>query len=677
MKKLLFIPFLFLIHYSFSQAPDTLRVGSGITKVTVFSKGAQVTRKGKVRLQKGKKMLLMEGLPTAAYSGSFRVQGIPNCTILSVKHQFTEPEFQTKEPQEKALKAKIKAVEVAIKEINNKINVFDQEEKLLQTNSSLGSEARGVTIAEIREAADFFRLRLNEIKASRLKLETELETQNNARQELVNTLNNLGREDRKSYSELLLVVECSKSIDTAVEFTYYVPNAGWNPLYDFRVEDISKPLLIDYNANVFQSTGEDWKNVKLMLSTADPSQSGKLPVMRSWYLGGDNISSVPEPVTDLPEGAGIIKGCIRDKESREPVPFCNIVLERDGIMKMGTTSDMDGNYILRPVDPGKYDVKVSFVGYKPYKAVGVTLRPGEISPLDLEIESTAVEIGSYEVTDYKVPRLERDRTSRGQSVSSQEMAKLPANDGFYSGTVAGANSIRKSQGYSIIDSQPMELPAQKEVVTNYFSSSLRATITNLEYEIDQPYTIQADGEDYTVKIKQSSVPVEYEYHAIPKMDKDVFLTALVPDWSGLSLLPGKVSIYYQGTYSGESKIDSKLESDTLMLSLGRDNNVTVSREGNKEKNDKRLIGSMVKEDVGWNITVRNNKNVDIRIIVEDQYPLSVRKSIEVEVPEIKDAIVDALTGSLRWEVKLGPSEKKVLSYSYSVKYPRYEKLDLK
>jgi hypothetical protein len=46
--------------------------------------------------------------------------------------------------------------------------------------------------------------------------------------------------------------------------------------------------------------------------------------------GRDNISSVPEPVTDLPEGAGIIKGCIRDKENREPVPFCNIVLERDG-----------------------------------------------------------------------------------------------------------------------------------------------------------------------------------------------------------------------------------------------------------------------------------------------------------------------------------------------------------
>jgi hypothetical protein len=55
------------------------------------------------------------------------------------------------------------------------------------------------------------------------------------------------------------MVECSRSIDTAVEFTYYVPNAGWNPLYDFRVDNISKPLLIDYNAMCFQSTGEDWK----------------------------------------------------------------------------------------------------------------------------------------------------------------------------------------------------------------------------------------------------------------------------------------------------------------------------------------------------------------------------------------------------------------------------------
>lgn len=397
MKKLLLFAAMLLMIQSYAQNADTLLVTSTVTKVTVFSKGAQVTRKGKVKLQKGKKLLLMGGLPTTLSAGSVQVQGIPFCTTLSVKHQLTEPKYVSKEPKEKALRDKIKVLDLNIKELNNKINVFDQEEKLLLANSKLGSETKGATIAEIREAADFYRLRLNEIKASKLKLETELEANTATRQELYNAINKLAREDQKqSYSEMLVLVDCKKTADTVVEFSYYVPNAGWSPLYDFRVDDVSKPLLIDYNANVFQSSGEEWKNVKLKLSTANPSLSGKLPVMDTWYLGAAATALLS---TDVTGEDGALKGMVRDNSTKEPIPFCNIILEQDGRQKMGCTSDMDGNYSFRPVSPGKYDLKASFVGYKPTLIRGVVIRSARIEFLDIAMEATSVELQSYEVLD--------------------------------------------------------------------------------------------------------------------------------------------------------------------------------------------------------------------------------------------------------------------------------------
>lgn len=160
------------------------------------------------------------------------------------------------------------------------------------------------------------------------------------------------------------------------------------------MDDVSKPLLIDYDANVFQSSGEEWKNVKLKLSTANPSLSGKLPVMDTWYLGAAATALLSTDVTGEDEA---LKGMVRDNSTKEPIPFCNIILEQDGRQKMGCTSDMDGNYSFRPVSPGKYDLKASFVGYKPTLIRGVVIRSARIEFLDIAMEATSVELQSYEV----------------------------------------------------------------------------------------------------------------------------------------------------------------------------------------------------------------------------------------------------------------------------------------
>lgn len=177
-------------------------------------------------------------------------------------------------------------------------------------------------------------------------------------------------------------------------------------------------------------------------------------------------------------------------------------------------------------------------------------------------------------------------------------------------------------------------------------------------------------------MKDVSVPAKYVYHAVPKLDEDAFLTAELTGWAALNLLPGKSNIYYQGTYIGESKIETEKASDTLSISLGRDRNIVVKREGNKELFDKRVVGNYIKETVGWNITVRNNKDAKINIVIEDQFPISERKSIEVDRLDYSGAKLNDKTGKLLWEIELNANEKKDLKFNYLVKYPKFSNIKL-
>ncbi len=69
-------------------------------------------------------------------------------------------------------------------------------------------------------------------------------------------------------------------------------------------------------------------------------------------------------------GTGSLKGKITDKKSGEPLPFVNIVVESSGTQVTGGATDFDGDYFIKPIDPGTYDVVVSYVGYQPYKQTG-------------------------------------------------------------------------------------------------------------------------------------------------------------------------------------------------------------------------------------------------------------------------------------------------------------------
>ncbi|MCB0805179.1 MAG: carboxypeptidase-like regulatory domain-containing protein [Bacteroidales bacterium] len=123
--------------------------------------------------------------------------------------------------------------------------------------------------------------------------------------------------------------------------------------------------------------------------------------------------------------SGSLKGKILDKETREPIAFANVVLEVGGTMSGGATSDFDGNYIIKPVQPGTYDLKATYVGYKTVVVTGLIIKADQITFYDVEMESTSQQLEEIVVTSYKIPLIDKDKTVSGGSVTAEDIKKMP------------------------------------------------------------------------------------------------------------------------------------------------------------------------------------------------------------------------------------------------------------
>jgi uncharacterized protein (TIGR02231 family) len=215
-----------------------------------------------------------------------------------------------------------------------------------------------------------------------------------------------------------------------------------------------------------------------------------------------------------------------------------------------------------------------------------------------------------------------------------------------------------------------------EEVADYAAVEQVERTTFTEFAIKLPQTIASDGKPYVVNIADYELPADYVYYAAPKLDKNAFLTAQVTGWESYNLLNGQASLFFEGTYLGKSFINVETANDTLDLSLGRDAGIVIKRTKNKQFKDKKFIGKKVTKTIGWDIELRNKKNQEVTIIIEDQIPVSTTDEIEVSLESSKGATLDTSTGKLKWELTLKPGKRTAIDFKYAVKYPKRMNMQL-
>ncbi|WP_311952602.1 mucoidy inhibitor MuiA family protein [Mucilaginibacter terrae] len=597
------------------------KVPTKVQKVTVFLNGAQVTRTASVNLAAGTSTLTFEGISPDIDVQSIQVRSAGDFTILSVKHELDFLNQQTQLKRVEELLAQQVLIRQKIETQNNTLAIYKEEENMLIKNQVVSGQNTSLDVVKLKQALDFQTARLTEIRkkaqgvnASIAQLEAEIQKYNKQIAEA-------SKGNIKATSNILVTVSAKAALQSTFTLTYVTRNAGWFPTYDIRAKDVNSPITIAYKANVNQQCGEEWNNIKLTLSTGNPSVSGSKPELNPYYL---NLGMVYAG-----QAASITRVSGRVSGSDDGKPLVGVSVKVKGT-SIGAVTDANGNYSIQ-IPQGSQFLEFSYIGFESVE------RQASVAIVNVAMAPSANQLNEMVVVNGYLAG-----SAPGLAVSGR----------------AGASNQIRIRGMSSIATNPVIVQQNENQ-------------TNVEFNIANPYTIPSDGKQYLVEINQLEIPAEYEYYTAPKLSTDVFLTAKLTNWNQYNFLSGEANLFFEGTFIGKSLIDTRSTVDTLNLSLGTDKNIIVTRTLQKDLKEKQgLLGSNRKETRDWLISVKNRKSQPVNLLVEDQLPVSQNTAIEVETQETSGAKVDMLTGKTAWVFALKPQDEKKLKLKYQVRYPK-------
>jgi len=627
MKQILPLVLLFL---AMRVHGKEIELKTTITDVTVFQNGAQVKRTGSTTIPAGEYEVVIRDATPLLKKESIQVKGDGGFTIISVNYQVNLDDQKQDKAKWAEMEAKEKELRRKMEDVSVKIEVLRTEEAIVNNLQSVSTTSEGVTVEQVAKAQELLKTKLALIKNDKLAASRQMKELYDEHQAITQQLSVLKTPKQNVTYEIVVKVLAKAEAKAEFAISYIVPNARWFPTYDLRVKTVAEPMVIDYKANVTQQTGEDWNNVKLKLSTGDPSQSSQKPKIETWWLSLNKPYEQPKQQSNYYRYTDArftkVKGTVMDKATGEPLPFCSVMVDGTNI---GTSTDLDGNFHLTLPENGT-NLKVAYVGYEP-QVLAVTSE-------DMKIYLEAgQQLDEVEITANTTQTYAEDLNSIIQIVPG----------------VRGGRADKNSIKYS-----------------NSITATPTLNIVSTEFTIDEKYTIVSSPKNITVSIQSIQSNVKYQYYCAPRLDKDVFLTAQMVDWEQYNLLEGQANVFFEGTFIGSTVLDTRYLTDTLEISLGRDKSVKVERKKSKDFNKHAVFGSDNIANRQWDITVRNGKQQAIDIILEDQFPISADSKIDVKQEEKSGGKLDEKTGIVTWQYQLEPGGTKAMQLKYTARYPK-------
>jgi uncharacterized protein (TIGR02231 family) len=260
-----------------------------IESVTTYNDRAEVKRRVQFTAEKpGVNDIVVNGLSRLVEANSVRVSGATKAlTILEVS-QYTMFELQKQNERvlESALadkRKKMKELDRALREVDMEVNQAQKQKTVLDMYSNESMKAKGkLDLAEVSKMLTFIRVETARLEHLNVSLKDKKKDLQHQYDTLKNEIEYRQIEDNTNGRQATRIsVYAPAAGEYAFSFTYMIMNASWAPSYDVRVETKNQSVQLLYYGSVRNTTGEDWKDVKLFLSTASPSTSAAPPPLRT------------------------------------------------------------------------------------------------------------------------------------------------------------------------------------------------------------------------------------------------------------------------------------------------------------------------------------------------------------------------------------------------------------
>ena len=596
MKKIFLVSFLF-IQFLSKASDDRSTVNAILKTATVYKSGAELSHNASVYLKQGNSELVIENIANQLDINSIQIKTASAVTLMGVEFSNNYLNPTEKSPRIKMLEDSIEKLQVERNKLFTATETNNELFQVLKSNRDLKGTQSGMSVAELAKLMDYYKSKMQELQEVKSNLTEKIKKIDEQKAKLQNQINEENSKNNSSAGRLILQLTTAIAGKYDFAISYITNNAYWTPYYDVRVDDIKSPLKLITKAKIAQTSGIDWKQVKLSLSTSMPSQYGSAPILDAWFLAYVN------PVTRMNKTLAVMNSIQMKSEAK--------------------MYDMDNSAVT-------------------VRGIGSISNANE--PLYIV---NGAEMSKEEFSKISTSAIKKMDVLKGESATSLYGSR-------------GTNGVI--------------LITLKEGLDDYITVS--DNTLNLNFDIDLPYDVPTNGKDQTATIASTEIAATYKHYAVPKLDKDVYLLAEIPDWEKLNLLPGEANIIFEGTYVGKSFIDPSSTNDTLNFTLGRDKRVIVKRDKLSDYSSVKFWGSNKLQQFTYDITVKNTKKESINLLLKDQFPISTNKEIEVELISNGGAEVNSDLGILNWQLKLAPGETRKIRFSYSAKYPKDKQINI-
>ena len=287
-KLLVLIVALLFVQTELLAGDEKNIVPAMLKSATVYRAGAELTHTAKAVLKQGNNDLVIEGLSNGLDISSVQIGSEEKLTILSVEFStdYLKPAVKTA-----SIKRMEDSLEIVNKEVGKIVVILKTDSELmdlLKANREIRGTQTGVSVAELMKMMEYYKTKSLETQNEITQYQEKENKLKETIQKISLQINEEEQKNNKTTGKLLLQVVSPVAGNCNLTISYITAKAFWNPSYDIRVENISKPISLLYKAKLVQTTGIDWKQVKLILSTSTPNQNNNAPILKSWFLDYTN-----------------------------------------------------------------------------------------------------------------------------------------------------------------------------------------------------------------------------------------------------------------------------------------------------------------------------------------------------------------------------------------------------
>ena len=294
-----------------------LAAAPAIDQVVVFPDRAQVTRVGDVTC--GTKVRLdFTGISPAAAGDSFRAK-VSEGAVLGMRSELQVRAEEFAPP--------LKDAQEKLKGLDEQLQQLHQGRARADALNRLGEQFANVAVVMVsRElaadrpdtkawAAGFDASLKARLAAAEVRTDTDVKIRavQEQREVLVRKISGLQAWSSRSEWRVEVLVGCPAGKSAKVELTYLVGGARWTPAYEARAEEAAGSVELSTWATVTQTTGEDWKDARLLLSTAVPSQNATPPELKKLVVGA--LERQPERKVLVRRDEAVERAAVGGKEA--------------------------------------------------------------------------------------------------------------------------------------------------------------------------------------------------------------------------------------------------------------------------------------------------------------------------------------------------------------------------